>query len=1000
MAEANPKYVLPPEMKKYIDDNLGNYKPRSIAELNTQNPDIVKFRKEQGITGNVAPKFTGNDIEFQVEIEKLIENNPVAKVALREMMQRSGGDLSTIMRNLQRNNSEYYGTNTRGYFSQPYNNEKIISGEDDYTVRYNATDVFDSKTKKGKTYVSLLEELRDKGEEYPKIIDIYKLNDEGKKEFNREYYNTLTPLQKTIIQVQAENKSDTLNTIVHELMHYGFQTLEDKNYISKAEAKNLEKNQNFGFDLGYTDDDGIPFYSKEHILIQDILTNEGKIPLLTDLQLLSRADTQDLYDYDSKQKTAEALARREVNEALNSNSLDNPNIDVTTRDPNRGPFTSLYFRNYYNKNQSEYDVAVFGPGDEDDMNEIERTAYDKLVNKYLSYSEEEIAPIIKKIELQKPGWSIGNLGSNTRQYSRNTIKRNPDYSIEDNPNLPEYKTKKYIRKSGPYNIDFENASYGMENSLTNYKANKKDLQDDTSNIRVHSGGTDSLTASKNLATKAANQWLADNDNTDVTPTIKPAQNLNSQTNQAFRKNDVNPRTGYESGQDAFNVNKPETYTGPVPALMAEGGQVMAIDEQTEMAFKDRPPRRDPVSGNEVPPGAMPSEVRDDIPAQLSEGEYVVPADVLQYYGIKFFEDLRNTAKMELSGLEEGGRIGGEPVEGQDDLPFSADELETYEDGEEAPVQAFDEGGPVTEMETPYFMGGNKSSVRTYVNDAGLKMYIRFVNGIAIPPIPTGYYEEGATTTTSPVSPVNVSSNEDNDDATNDVNNFIGYDNLNADQIAQFTGQVYGSIANFLGILPGVSLALTKQKEKFNAAAERISKDATVSQTIRDAYANALAISKLPANQQKDAAKKFAATTGKRKVAPWLGPWSYKAQLDTERKSKGVNNLQGLMKEEDIEPTIKAALDSKTGDEGLPFGDDDTYVLDDDPNYQILLDRQEEAEKEAAKQREAEDSSNAGDFTGGQTNKGSNTTAGGFGGTGRGRSGYNKGGLATRKKKKK
>jgi hypothetical protein len=24
MAEANPKYVLPPEMKKYIDDNLGN----------------------------------------------------------------------------------------------------------------------------------------------------------------------------------------------------------------------------------------------------------------------------------------------------------------------------------------------------------------------------------------------------------------------------------------------------------------------------------------------------------------------------------------------------------------------------------------------------------------------------------------------------------------------------------------------------------------------------------------------------------------------------------------------------------------------------------------------------------------------------------------------------------------------------------------------------------------------------------------------------------------
>ena len=40
--------------------------------------------------------------------------------------------------------------------------------------------------------------------------------------------------------------------------------------------------------------------------------------------------------------------------------------------------------------------------------------------------------------------------------------------------------------------------------------------------------------------------------------------------------------------------------------------------------------RDPVSGNEIPPGSLAKEVRDDIPAQLSEGEYVVPADVVQY----------------------------------------------------------------------------------------------------------------------------------------------------------------------------------------------------------------------------------------------------------------------------------------------------------------------------------------------------------------------------------
>jgi len=70
---------------------------------------------------------------------------------------------------------------------------------------------------------------------------------------------------------------------------------------------------------------------------------------------------------------------------------------------------------------------------------------------------------------------------------------------------------------------------------------------------------------------------------------------------------------------------------------------------------------DPVSGNEIPPGSMASEVRDDIPAQLSEGEYVVPADVLRFYGVKFFEDLRSEAKQGMSQMEADGRIGGEPV---------------------------------------------------------------------------------------------------------------------------------------------------------------------------------------------------------------------------------------------------------------------------------------------------------------------------------------------------
>ena len=54
------------------------------------------------------------------------------------------------------------------------------------------------------------------------------------------------------------------------------------------------------------------------------------------------------------------------------------------------------------------------------------------------------------------------------------------------------------------------------------------------------------------------------------------------------------------------------------------------DKQMVLAFMADEVDVDPVSGNEVPPGSLPEEVRDDIPAQLSEGAYVVTADVLRF----------------------------------------------------------------------------------------------------------------------------------------------------------------------------------------------------------------------------------------------------------------------------------------------------------------------------------------------------------------------------------
>ena len=102
-------------------------------------------------------------------------------------------------------------------------------------------------------------------------------------------------------------------------------------------------------------------------------------------------------------------------------------------------------------------------------------------------------------------------------------------------------------------------------------------------------------------------------------------------------------------------------------LFNEGGTVMKDDMNMGYALGGEVDAIDPVSGNEIPPGSTAKEVRDDIPTMLSEGEYVVPADVLKFYGLKFFEDLRENAKVEMAMMEEEGRIGGQPIPEEGDL---------------------------------------------------------------------------------------------------------------------------------------------------------------------------------------------------------------------------------------------------------------------------------------------------------------------------------------------
>lgn len=287
---------------------------------------------------------------------------------------------------------------------------------------------------------------------------------------------------------------------------------------------------------------------------------------------------------------------------------------------------------------------------------------------------------------------------------------------------------------------------------------------------------------------------------------------------------------------------------------------MAVENEMEAVFKSSRTEKDPVSGNDVPPGSLPEEVRDDIPAQLSEGEYVVPADVVRYYGVKFFEDLRMQAKMGFAEMDAQGRIGGEPMDGmeivepEDDLPFDLEDLEVIE------VIEMDEGGDVARRgmitsgspDDPMGalglgaegigLGAIASSVemRKYVNEDGNVLMVMFINGEPLTPIPEGYFleetdevESGETVTPEGdvVEQAAVPVQTDDDDGGPDIDtpDPIRYEELTIDELSSMVEDqrspkgnaaalAFGAINPIMGI--AIKFALKDQNRRIGNELKR------------------------------------------------------------------------------------------------------------------------------------------------------------------------------------
>ena len=155
---------------------------------------------------------------------------------------------------------------------------------------------------------------------------------------------------------------------------------------------------------------------------------------------------------------------------------------------------------------------------------------------------------------------------------------------------------------------------------------------------------------------------------------------------------------------------------------------------------------DPVSGNDVPTGSLKEEVRDDVNAKLSPGEFVIPADVVRYIGLEKLMKIRDAAKEGLKRMEEVGQMGNAEEapkadeafeENDEEFEGSIDEIMSEVDDEEKTTNMA-VGGYITGAYTEGMMSNPAVDVRYFKHPDGRVIYITHINGKPMTAVPEGF----------------------------------------------------------------------------------------------------------------------------------------------------------------------------------------------------------------------------------------------------------------------
>ena len=198
---------------------------------------------------------------------------------------------------------------------------------------------------------------------------------------------------------------------------------------------------------------------------------------------------------------------------------------------------------------------------------------------------------------------------------------------------------------------------------------------------------------------------------------------------------VQPTSTHNNKEDAENAARKRSNE-----LEFNKGGTPMMEKQMEMfedgGLKDEGGMIDKESGNDVPIGSTRKEVRDDIPAKLSEGEFVFPADVVRFIGLEKLMTIRQKAKMGLQRMEEMGQMGNsDEATMPDDMPFGMSDLIVMSpEGKEVEMA---EGGVIHAATGVNVTPSNNPTMTNVqkVNNTG-SIYTPYTTGASVVPLPT------------------------------------------------------------------------------------------------------------------------------------------------------------------------------------------------------------------------------------------------------------------------